>query len=127
MGFKHKAMIWIITFGVIFVFRVPIFAHFGLEAPEFDLGSKVKEVALPVSDNSDEEQAGTPQQLPQYALVKNNGTTIFREKGRKPFATVNSQQQVTILDEEDTGQMYITVRHNGMAGYISRKDLIFEQ
>lgn len=107
MSFKTKFMLLLTIIGVGYIFRGPILEHFGLEAPE--------------GTPTETAQQG-PKVLPTQVMVTQSAT-VFLEPGRKPYATVGAGQPVSILDEHDTGQAFISVRHNGMAGYISRRDL----
>ena len=107
LSFKNKFVLLVLVIGVGYIFRGPIMAHFGIEPAE------VKTTEAP--------QQG-PKALPAQVMVTQSAT-VFLEPGRKPYATVAAGQPVSILDEHDNGQAFISVRHNGMAGYIARRDL----
>ena len=105
MTMKTKLLLILFIVALLYIFKGPILAHFGFESKE-----------------PQPQEVQAPGMLPQTAMVNQNAT-VFQEPGRKPYATVGAGQPVSILDAEDRGQAYINVRHNGMAGYISRRDL----
>lgn len=108
MSFKTQLFLILAVCLVGYIFRVPILAHFGIE--------------LEKSGKAIEGVEHTPKELPETAII-NQAATVFLEPGRKPYATLGAGQLVTVLDVEDKGQSYITVRHNGMTGYVARRDL----
>lgn len=120
MRFKYKAIIWIVTLAVLYMFRYEIAGHFGLEdeLPDRDK-TPVPAISLQQSGGSAEQ----PASLPAFALITENKTRIYRKPGRRVMATGNAGHQVTVLDEQDTGQRFISVRYNGIAGFINRKQL----
>lgn len=108
LSFKTKFILLILAIGIGYFFRGPILAHFGLESLDPEPQKAVEETG--------------PKMLPAQVMVAQSAT-VFLEPGRKPYATVSAGQPVSILDEVDKGQAFISVRHNGMAGYIARRDL----
>lgn len=107
MSFKTKILLILFLVALFYIFKGPIMAHFGFEEVEHKQATT-------------ETQA--PRALPATLMVKQNAT-VFQEPGQKPYATVGAGQPVSIIDMEDNGQSFINVRHNGMAGYIARRDL----
>jgi len=110
MSMKTKFLLILFLVALFYVFKGAIMAHFGFEPAE------------PVQQTSSEE-VQAPSMLPATAMVVQNATVFQEPNGRKPYASVGAGQPVSILDVEDRGQHYISVRHNGMAGYMQRRDL----
>ena len=112
MSMKTKfILLLVLVFGGL-IFKDPILAHFGIETKPAGKAAIMEEEAAP----------DAVKYFPKKAMT-NQSAQVFQEPGRKPYATVGAGQAVTILDVEDTGQSYVTIRHNGMAGYIARRDL----
>ena len=107
MSMKTKFLLILFLVGLFFVFKDTIMAHFGME---------------PAKPTAPQPTAEAPNMLPETVMVLQNAT-VFMEPGQKAYATVSAGQPVSVLDIEDKGQAYIAVRHNGMAGYIARRDL----
>lgn len=124
MRFKYKAIIWIVTIAVLYLFRYEIAGHFGLEdmLPPKEQ-TPVPSVSMPTQSGS----AEAPVALPPYAVITGSEAKIYRNPGRGSIATGNRGDQLTVLDTKDTGQRYINVRYNGIAGYINRSDLDLNQ
>ena len=122
MAFKYKVFIWVGTFAVIFFFRYEIAGHFNLEHM---LPAKGKgEMVMPNVGLTQEEETGEQDtSLPPYAKIVEDDAQVFRKKGSNVVAKGNAGHQVTVLDEEDTGQKYINIRYNGIAGFMNRQNL----
>lgn len=124
MRFKYKLILWVLTLAVIYLFRYEILGHFGME----DMLPPESETPIPVvSLQQDGGTAEAPAVFPAYANISETGSRIYREHGRGIIAQGKAGDRVTVLDTQDTGQKYINVRYNGIAGYINRGQLNFNK
>lgn len=120
-----KILVVVLALGGVFYFREPIMEYYGLKQEDVAAVAKIADVVVPNNPNKTEAAAPAlemPKWLPEEIVLKQQAS-IFRDMNGTPFATVSAGQPVSILDEEDKGQAFIAVRHNGMAGYIARRDL----
>lgn len=120
MRFKYKAIIWIVTLAALYLFRYEILGHFGMEDM---LPPKEQTAVTAISLQQSGGSAETPEPLPAFALINQSGTKVYRRPGRGVMAEGTAGDQVSLIDIEDTGQKYINVRYNGIAGYINRGQL----
>ena len=123
MNKKYTILIWVLTFAVLFFFRYEIAGHFGLE----DMLRAKEQSALPVAAGAFTNESQTTESavktFPRYGRVRQSGTRFYREEGRSVVGTGTAGDQVSILDDVDTGQRFINVRYNGIAGYMNRENL----
>lgn len=120
MRFKYKFFLLVLTLAAIYLFRYEILDHFGME----DALPPRSETAIPaVSLQSGGGTDEAPEPFPAYAAINQSGSKIYRQPGRGVIAQGKAGDRVSVLDSQDTGQKYINVRYNGIAGFINRGQL----